>query len=439
MRNKILADLSRSLNLGRESAEVEMTEEQYGATEDETVSANSIENIAEDQATEEIIEESTDGIDASEDLDELAVVVESHHATGKSLSRVEAAALRMTIQQVGKKHFKDPLAALPARESTSELSVSDLHLATEGLKESAGNLIKSIIEQIKKIVAAVVDFLSRIIDKYRWLTNRAKKVYAAATSVKEIVPGSVNVDAKFMGTGGEIDLESVSRYIKTIESIEASTHFNQNFDFLKEILKEPTMAVSAVEGETAHTKIFSDINTQVKDKFDSISGAGFKVHGPGSKLVAENVKAFVELPGDRYYGFEDIEGKGLFCPVFDKMNREYDADAARTNLAFPDKENLIDYARTLAKATQGIGNMSTRTMRNWKNGWDIKDIQTKSGNVGTRADTAEKESAKLVLKYVKGLTTLRVNADQFNFGFISATLDWLEAAMRNKEIEGEAA
>lgn len=436
MRNKLLQDLTKSLRLGTESAELEMTAEDPGVLESETVQANTIEDVAEDKADAELIEASDDSLDDEEAVEELVAVVESATASGKGLSRIEAAALKVTFAQITGKYFQDPMAQFPARESNDAMDISNTNLATESLKESAKKIGGSIIAKIKEIVAKVMDFISRMTNKFVWLENRAKKVFAGYSKIDEVVPGSAQVKAQYMGINNELSIDIIKNGLQVTDQIDGVYFHSPVAEILRKFnLSGETMAVNTPNGETSHTKIFSDINEVVKDTFDKAS-EGMKVYGPGNKMVPEDVKAFVELPGNNYYGFIEIDGKGLFCPVAGKLDRKYDADAAKTTLEFPTKEVGIELSRHISKVVHDMKGNSAKTLKRWRENNLSDDIQRKSGNTETRHDTTEKESQALVLKYIKNVAGLHINFEKFNFDFLNATLDWLGAALQNKEIEG---
>lgn len=431
MNKQLLKDISASLNLGTEGAEVDMTEENPAILEGETSAANTIEDIAEDEAASDLIENMDEGLDDEESVEELVAVVESAQASGKALTRVEAAALTITFAQITKKHFKDPIAQLPAREANEDMSLANLNLACESLKESASNIFKSVMDQIKKIIETVKDFLSRHLNKYTWLQKRGSKIYATINSLTDIVPGSTVVDAKVLGIDGDLSLETIARYSGSMVNIDnASTgvHIGHLFGEVN--------AVDSSAESGAHTKIFSDINTESERRFNEIS-EGFKVRGPGAKEVPENIKKWFGVPGNHYFGLKDL-GKGLLVCSLGKTNVEFDADAAKTNLEFPNKDVAAKMAKDITGIARILGVGTSKHMRDWTKIRLGDSIQKRSGNVDTRHNTKEKENAKLVVAYTKEVAGLAITASKINFDFCKAVLDFLDAAMTNKEIEGEA-
>lgn len=447
MRNEILKELYQSL--GVESAEVDMTAEDPGILEYETGSAQTIEDVEEDKVTEEVIDASLEPIEDAEVVEDLVAVVEHAQATSGHLTRFEAAALKLTFNQVGNKYFKDPIAQLPATESANGMGSYELTLASESLKESATNIFKQTYEMLKKIFEKVVDFFSRLINKQKWLAKRAAKLAEAVRGKTEWVEGTTNVNAKYLAQNGKVSDDIIEKFMSALlplYMISNSSSLGLDLGWLEEILANLKKMggegsgdekVVLDENHGAFNKMFSDINSRVVKQFQEAS-KDFEVRSGGSKIVPSNIKQWAEIPGNMYFGYGTIAEKNIYKPMIGKLEQEADLDEVKTNIPFATKEQAIELSTGCVKAAKDLTLKMSKNLQKWQQNKTFKNLQANSGNADTRQNSTDKESLKIMVEYIKAVTSFNVGLDNMLHYFLLGVIEWLEASVKGEAIEGQA-
>lgn len=445
MKDSILSELNKSLKLGTESddnynAEDLPTDELVGIDEGETGSAQSIEDIAEDVATDDILDEGEDDLDAANAVEDLVAVVEHAQNNMQKLSRLEAAALKVTFMQITQGRYKDPASLLPARESHQETEFADLTLARESLAETAKDLIKKAIEQIKLAIKRLGDFVKKLTDKFGFLTRRYQAIYKKAkestgtpngrnVNEEEIEGASkrsnVQVATKYLAVDGKVTGRTVIDFIDTFDEIDLRIYQYGRSHFGEKVARDDTD--NSTEG------LVQNISSQTSNLIKNIAEVSYnKVsHGEG---VGENITEFVKAPGEYYFGAEKVSG-GLVVPVIGKIDRDGSVDGKTAAVRPATKDEIISGAETAQKTIDTLRRTSSKLAREIRVE-SLIDRQVLE-NAFVERSALPKDEIKLLTTFAGKLTRFIGDSNQYFYNFLEATAGYFESSLDSSDaIEG---
>lgn len=176
------------LNLGIEQAEVELQSNPEDFNEGDSVSASEIESVGEMKEMTDDVDQLDDFAEATDTAVDLNVAVESALASGKGLSRIEAAALTKALEASVGRYVTIENNLVPAIESY-DVAVHDGRSASvdsnnkeqtvaakKGIKEGIKAFIEAIIKKIKTIINAAKGFFKKINDRLSLSIKRLNNV-----------------------------------------------------------------------------------------------------------------------------------------------------------------------------------------------------------------------------------------------------------------------
>ncbi len=430
MSNQLMKDLMKSLKLGTESADALIEKEPTGVLESETTSADSIDDVAVSEETTADLDDVESTLDESEAVEELAAATESAAARGHKFSRIEAAALKLALCSISKRHYKDPLSLLPARESNSAMAISDLNLATESLKETASNMLKKAMEAIKAALQRVKDFITRFTNKYLWIGNRFKKIYAAAKDKNDFVDGTVPVNAKVLTVDGKVTGESIEKYAIAIGA--AGNFFRPDYCYVAIDGKDVK-----VTNHGTHSQIFAATNNVINEEWEQ--AVDYLVDA-GSKVVNGKIEGTVKslnLPGGYNMALAKVGSSDVLVPALIK-GEGVDMDSARTQAETLPKKQVIELAKNMVDASESLRVRSTKAARELDINRFMRMVHERHV-MSDSIDNSEKEEVRLLASFTTQLSKAAIDYNNYLFGYMVATAEYLEATIKTGDLEGEFA
>lgn len=452
MKDSILNELNKSLKLGTESddnynAEDMPTDELVGIDEGETGSAQSIEDIAEETAIDDIADAAEDESDAAEAVEDLVAVVEHAQNNMQKLSRLEAAALKVTFMQITKGHYKNPESLLPARESHQETEFADLALARESLAETGKDFVKKVIEHIKKLFEMAKNFLLKLVNKYAALRQRLQRVYREAKSMNDSSSnsrdlegsaeaggrGNITIDNKYLTINGKVDPKTINSAVSGLESIS---------DFIYDYGSKLTgRELSTLDDrDTNENRIFESISKRTKQLIDSIAEVSPGIVENGEGLDAEYV---APLPGEWAVGGKKV-ADNLIVPVIGSMPGNDKAESKHANVTPATPEEVMYGAKNAIKAIMQAERHANDMSRAFKVDSIIESMLTYANQDTVHQVDSEKravelsgEKAKKMQKFATALTTFLQKSANYTYNFLNAAAGYYEQSLKaNSAIEG---
>lgn len=457
MKSTIMDELNKSLKLGTESDETFNAEDlptNELVSEGDMGSAHSIEDIAEDQATAEIEDEAEEFNDASEAVEDLAVVVEHAQNNLQKLTPIEAIALKKTFMQITKGRYKNPESLLPARESHHASDFENLTLVHESLVETGKDLVKRAIEEIKKLFGRLKDFISKLVDKYGFLERRFQAIYRQASTMLESGSGQmrdldngsegestssgnnpkVTVKAKYLAINGKVNPEIVRSTIGGLSDL--STYI---YNYGEKLLGREVSVKDDLE--TTENRIFESISERTRELVDFVGKLQHMSVEEGNNPL--QMEFFAHLPGDFAIGGKKIEDN-LIVPVVANIKGAEKSESNHANIlvATPDEAKV-----TAKHAIEGIRTVKAHThslVRDMKTHL-ILERMLKNANVDNddkdRKDhqklATSGETTKKLVKFAGALTKFMQQSNAYLYDFYNAAAEYYEQSLKaNTAIEG---
>lgn len=434
MNKNLIADLNKTLRLGTESDVTPNTENVDAddlVRECDTVSANSIENTEEAAATNDIIDDVDDQMDSAEAVEDLTAAVESASNSGKPLTRIEAAALTIAFAQATRKHYKDPVSLLPARESNQAYAMSDLNLAQESLKETASDLYKKAVAAIKEILKKVGDFIKKFIDKYGFLARRFGACLKAANEATADPNGKVPVKTNTFIKNGKVNKEMVLGAVNVVEQMDSDVLFGD----VTSIIGEKDIS----SDDSSHKEIFQRISTKVRVDMESV-GEIIKNNGN----APENIRDYVLIQGNKFLGSEAIGETDLLVLKIGSLTKTDDAEIVgeskediQTLVEVIPNKRIKEVSKQGFELTKRLRANRGKVAREWRVENVLKGFKT-SVNADETLDTSEKTQAKTLVKYVAATSKYLQDLSLYGYNILSGVAEYLEACLKASAIDADS-
>lgn len=434
MKNKLMSDLRMSLRLGTESdttPNAENVDADQFVQECDTVSAHSIENLEEAEATDEVVEATDDQMDAAEAVEDLVTAVESAQAIGKPLTRIEAAALTVAFSQITRKHYKDPISMLPARESNQAYAMSDLNLATESLKETAKDLYQKAVEAIKEILKKIGDFIKKFLDKYEFLARRFGACLKAANGATDDTTGKVPVKTNTFILKGVVSKEIILSSLTIVAQMENDALFGD----VTRLVNEKDVS----KDNSTHRDIFQRISTKVRVDMEAV---GEIVKNNGS--APENIKDYVLLPGNKLLGSEALGETDLLVLKIAGLTKTDDPEVVGESKE--DIQTLVDVASIkMIKEVSKKGYDIAKSLRTNRNAV-VREIRVDNVLKGFKAsvngdetlDSNDKMQTKALVKYVAATSKYVQDMSLYGYNTLNGVAEYLEACLKAGSIDADS-
>lgn len=450
MKRSLLSDLNASLRLGTESfdegVDMEETESVEPIPEGETATAQDLESMDTSEAVDELTDDVDEEIESSESVDDLAVAVETAKGLNRPLSRFEAIALTAAYHQVTRKHYKDPLSMLPAREAHHTTNVVELHLVHESLKETATDLYKKAAETIKEIIKKIVAFIGSLINKHGALQKRFSNIYKMAKERKVQLEGKTPVTIGLFEMDGKVTLDNVVGCVDLIDRVEKESHFS------KSPIDTDGKAMTA--DDSTYRGLIQSLSTKARSDVEMCGDIG-----KNTGQAPEEVVEFVAIPGNNFIGTARIGESDLLGLKLGKLkagkNDPEDAEFAdvsasgakskhrpdgskrQTMVETPTKESIIKLSKECFELLDRIKRDSSANMRKLKAQHVFDDHRATQGG-DEQHDTSDKTRVKLMVRYVSGQATFLRDFNTWSFNKLVGLAEFFEDAIKSDAIEGQS-
>lgn len=434
MKNKLMADLNRSLRLGIESdltPNAENVDIEDMVRECDTVSAHSIENTEEAEATNEILEATDNQMDSAEAVEDLVTAVESAQSAGKPLTRIEAAALTVAFSQITRKHYKDPISMLPARESNQAYAMGDLNLARESLKETAKDLYNKAVEAIKEILKKIGDFIKKFLDKYEFLARRFGACLKAANESTSDTNGKVPVKTNTFILQGKVSKEIILNSLGTVAQMDKDALFGD----VTTLINEKDVS----KDNSTHREIFQRISTKVRVDMEAV-GTIIKNNGN----APENIKDYVLLPGNKLLGSEALGETDLLVLKISSLTKTNDPEVVGDSKE--DIQTLVEVAsnkmiKEVAKKGYDLAKRlrinRAKSTRDLHADAILKGFK-ESVNAEETLDNKDKLQAKTLVKYVAATSKYVQDMSLYGYNILNGVAEYLEACLKAGGIDADS-
>lgn len=433
MRHSLRKDLQKHFNLAVESdvnINVEDIPDLELIDESETISAQSIEDVAEDTATDDLAVDAEKMEGETEAVEELVQAVESFRAGGgKRLSTIEAAALTRTFQNIVGRRYDNFASLMPARESHQPITSLELSLTTESFKETAKDMGNKVVETIKRLFESLKQALMKIFNKYGVLTKRITNLIKRTEGNDVDLGGNVEVNADILGINGKVDMNQVIQSIRVTGEI---------FTRLRDVNPLSPGGQEAMEGESSRVgKMFSALSIELVE--DIASEVGPVVPGKDA-----NVAKMVVFPGNRYFGFtKPTEGDATVTNVFGKLpNAAKDIESGDDSKGH-NSSSMVSVGtgaqmKEILRPMLGVVELIRRTLdKGFNQRWNFDTAKKRATRAGdAETEQGRKNEEKEALAITRVLIKVMNDLAKYSFGICENTVKFFEDSLDSKEIEG---
>lgn len=271
------------LQLGVESDEVIVDTDV--PAENETLVAADLDAEADKQDLDNEVNELEEFTNATDGVDELSVAVEAAVASGRGLTKIEAAALTKALQSCAGRYIDIENNVVPATESY-DVAVHDGRENTEHNKEQTKEASKGLKATLKAFIEAIIKKLKSVLLKFKnsWkaITDRMGRLEAKiknAAKILENTPEFESQEVKF--NSRNLYLDGGLKPEKLKAGIEEITLINNTFlsaDFSSEESKFLDAGIKAVKesGGSNWDKFRDMLNGHTLTAFSRIAKNGKK-------------------------------------------------------------------------------------------------------------------------------------------------------------------
>lgn len=270
--------------------------------EAESSSAQASDVVDVDESVTDLETTSENLNDASEGVEELEVAVEGMIRNGHKLSKIEAAALNLTLRQTVSRFVKDTTGVIPATEDFGGDAELNTTLAHEGLNETArafgDGLVaaaKGTLNTFKKVVKVSLDMITTITSRANRVIARAKETDGSNTNPIKFNKANISVDG---ATDSKVLADSIIRLKNSLNTLAKAHISDEALNILEQLNK-------VKPGEKVHIlKFYESYNKYLEQTFTSIFGNTREVDG---KLTAK------PFPGEYVPTFTKGDDKNLLA------------------------------------------------------------------------------------------------------------------------------
>lgn len=301
--------------LGVEGAEASVAPEVETVEEGETASAAAIDGVNEQVAVDGANEETEALHDAVEAGNEIEAALEAAVAGNRPLNRMEAAALKLTMQQVTKRFIGKADHLLPAQESFGGTHdrVEQTVLATESVKETFKEFWEALKAQFMKVVNAIRTAIKGFFDKAAATAKRAEAVRSRAeTTNGNAANTKISVNTADISIGGEVNAPKLIAGVTAIaDVVEASIKVESKDDMVAKVKSMMQALETQLEGKGNISPTIAKVNEATAQTFKDLSFNTGKTAAPADiARVGEGATGSNILPGERVVVFVPGQGAG---------------------------------------------------------------------------------------------------------------------------------
>ncbi len=406
--------------LGIESAEAIAEKELTNVTEAdlpeenveaETTAADNIETV-QDEAEIDGIEDQAESLDdATENLEELDTALESYSNGKKSLTPIEAAALRLTVSQTVSRFVKDTGDLIPAAENFRGGNTDQTVLATESLKETAKTFADAAVNAARKAWERLKEIIESVINRFRGYEARANKIIVAAKKVTAEITGEVDLKKDSISVNGEASFDALrggmERLTKSLQDLKEARSIKSIHEITNK-LNEGTDPAKFIEWLTATNAAMAELFKAMFGETKDVDGWAVAAPFPGEYTPKRYI-----VPEGTYelssFAIEQVkpEEKGGDVKVAAVSATEI------INLAGAVKalqESVKDYKGFLRRMLAAIQDISRVNLKEEKGQPNFKDIKEEVGENGKEELKKYKKQASSFMSkqmgyYAKLVTT----------------------------------
>lgn len=215
------------ISLGVESAEAVVEAEV--PNEGEGVMANHLDTVDEIQDFQDDVDTLEDFSDTVESTSDLAVAVESAIASGKGLSRIEAAALTKALKASAGKYIEIENNVVPGTESydvalhdgkeNTAHNKEQTKEAGKGLKETIKAFIQAIIKKIKAIGLKFKNMIKSVTDRVGNLDRSIKVAADLLTKTPEFGEQEIKFNSLNLHIDGKVNGKAILSSLEELQRI----------------------------------------------------------------------------------------------------------------------------------------------------------------------------------------------------------------------------
>lgn len=308
--------------LGVEGAEVTVDPEVETIEEGDTASAAATDGVNEQVAVDAANEETEALHDAVEAGEEVQAALEAAVAGNRPLNKIEAAALKLTMQQVTKRFIGKADHLLPAQESFGGTHdrVEQTVLATEAVKETFKEFWEALKAQFMKVINAIRTAVKGFFDKAAATAKRAEAVRSRAeTTSGNPTNGKITVNTGDISIGGEVSgAKLITGVTALADTVESTIKVKAKEDMVKEVNTTLAALEQQVEGKGSIESLVKDSNSTIITIYKALSFNTGKTAPPQELArLGDGAEATNVLPGERVVAF--VPGQGLGRGAFNYM------------------------------------------------------------------------------------------------------------------------
>ena len=288
--------------------------------ESESSTADAIETIGDQAEVQNLNDEAEELQDLGESGDELIAAVESAIASGKGLTPIEGAALKLTLKQLTGKYAPSFARSMPAREDFGGRrdQLDTTVLAHEGLVNGFETFWEQTKKHFQRVIEVIQKFFRSIIQKFTSVQKRAMALKARAEEASQDNSEMVTINPNNLRVGNEALNLVVPQGLTNINDVLAELlKTSRNIDDRAEVNK----GVEALDDSSAWEDFVNNQNSQAKRTFDGI------------EAKEENVTTL--LPGNRAITFTEGEPNTADQFSFESMVQFQSGDGKETKEEVP--------------------------------------------------------------------------------------------------------
>lgn len=356
-------------SLGVEGADIPVKEEVEVVEEGDTASAAATDGVTEQVEIDKAVDTAealSDAVDAGEELE---AAVEAAVAGNRPLTKIEAAQLKLTMNNITKGFIPRSDRLLPAQESfggTHDRQEQTV-LACEAIKETFREFWEAIKAQFLKVVTQIRGAVKGFFDKSAATVKRAEAVSARAQQTNGNAENSkIQLNTSGVAVGGEVSgqlltagIGNVLNLVTAVVKVESKSNLNAEVDLMVGALDK------SLAGQNNELQaIINDANKEV-----NVGGGAINSNKTAPATIAarygEGAVASGVLPGDRaVVTVPGGEGKNAFG--YEVLIGVNDGKKGETNKEVPvlSIQEIVKISDDIAEANGIIAQFNKAFARN---------------------------------------------------------------------------